>query len=534
MHATPSRPSTRSATTASTGSTATITTTASTPSAATTAPASTPASIVPPATPATPAAARLVRTGDAVVRKLASGLAAFAALVATATTACAQSPGAGPDGSALPAGMQWVQAHGNGNRHGGHGGHGRHDGHGPHDGQGRPGQGAEGKARLAQLGPRPFFLVDDLDDGPLKARLAQCSTRDRFTAREFSIGHRGAPLQFPEHTVESYRAAARMGAGIVECDVAFTADHELVCRHAQNDLHTTTNILATPLATKCTKPFVPAVLDGNGAVITPAAAECRTSDITLSEFKTLRGKMDAANPRARTVEEYLDGTVTSTWRTDLYAGPSSGSLLTHRESIELFRELGVKMTPELKKPVVDMPFDGFSQEHYAQKLIDEYKAAGVPPADVFPQSFEQADVLYWIRAEPAYGRQAVYLDDAETVADLPSTGELAAYKAAGINIVAPPIFALVALDGAGDIVASTYAKAARSAGLDIIAWSLERSGILADGNNGFYVQTVDPAIRREGDILKVLDVMARDVGVRAVFSDWPATTTFYANCADLR
>ncbi len=34
-----------------------------------------------------------------------------------------------------------------------------------------------------------------------------------------------------------------MGAGIVECDVTFTKDHQLVCRHAQNDLHTTTNIL---------------------------------------------------------------------------------------------------------------------------------------------------------------------------------------------------------------------------------------------------------------------------------------------------
>ena len=34
-----------------------------------------------------------------------------------------------------------------------------------------------------------------------------------------------------------------MGAGIVECDVTFTKDKQLVCRHAQNDLHTTTNIL---------------------------------------------------------------------------------------------------------------------------------------------------------------------------------------------------------------------------------------------------------------------------------------------------
>ncbi len=32
---------------------------------------------------------------------------------------------------------------------------------------------------------------------------------------------------------------------------------------------------------------------------------------------------------------------------------------------------------------------------------------------------------------------------------------------------------------------------------------------------------------------QVLDVLARQVHVRAVFSDWPATTTFYANCTGL-
>ena len=71
-------------------------------------------------------------------------------------------------------------------------------------------------------------------------------------------------------------------------------------------------------------------------------------------------------------------------------------------------------------------------------------------------------------------------------------------------------------------------------GLGIIAWSLERSGILADGNNGFYLQTFDSAIKTEGDILAAVDVLAREVGVMGIFSDWPATTTFYANCAGLR
>jgi glycerophosphoryl diester phosphodiesterase len=32
----------------------------------------------------------------------------------------------------------------------------------------------------------------------------------------------------------------------------------------------------------------------------------------------------------------------------------------------------------------------------------------------------------------------------------------------------------------------------------------------------------------------VLDVLARDVGVRGVFSDWAAPVTFYASCIGLK
>ncbi len=295
----------------------------------------------------------------------------------------------------------------------------------------------EGRGPSVQMGPRPFFLVNDMKPSPLKTQLQACAAnRSTFQPSDFSIGHRGAAMQFPEHTKESYEAAARMGAGIVECDVTFTKDKELVCRHAQNDLHTSTNILVTPLAGRCTKPFTPAVLDATGKVLTPATAECRTSDITLAEFKTLRGKMDGFNPAAQTVAQFQNGT--ANWRTDLYSGPSSGTLMSHKDSIALFKSLGVKMTPELKSPAVTMPFDGFSQQAYAQKMIDEYKQAGVSPKRVWAQSFDINDILYWVRNEPNFGKQAVYLDDANTVAELPGFAQLASYKSQGINIVAPP------------------------------------------------------------------------------------------------
>jgi glycerophosphoryl diester phosphodiesterase len=382
-----------------------------------------------------------------------------------------------------------------------------------------------------ELGPRPEFLVRDMSDSRLKQELTEC-LNDEPRRTDFSIGHRGAALQFPEHTQESYEAAFRMGAGVLECDVTFTKDKALVCRHAQNDLATTTNILLTPLASTCIQPFTPAVLDAAGNVVTPARAECRTSEIMLAEFKTLRGKMDAFNPAARTVQQFVGGT--PNFRTDLYSGPTSGTLLTHAESIALFQRMGAKMTPELKSPSVTMPFNGFTQAQYAQRLIDEYKAARVNPRDVFPQSFDIGDVRYWIRNEPRFGRQAVFLDDAETVAQLPTYADLAGYKAEGINIWAPPTFALLALDAGNRIVASQHAHWAKAARLEIITWTLERSGILADGNNGFYYQTIDAAISREGDLMRVIDVLAQDVGVLGVFSDWAAPVSYYASCKGVR
>jgi glycerophosphoryl diester phosphodiesterase len=378
-----------------------------------------------------------------------------------------------------------------------------------------------------QLGPRPFHLVDQMAEGPLKQRLAQCT--GPFRRADFSIGHRGAPLQFPEHTRESYVAAARMGAGILECDVTFTKDRELVCRHAQCDLHTTTNILSIPeLAAKCSQPFSPA----DPASGRKATAKCCASDLTLAEFRRLRGKMDAANADGMTVAQYMDGT--ARWRTDLYA--ANGTLLTHKESIELFRSLGTKFTPELKAPEVPMPFDrDYTQEKYAQQMIDEYKAAGIDPKHVYPQSFNLADVLYWIAREPAFGAQAVYLDgryeNRSFKHDDPATWkpDMPELAAKGVKILAPPIWMLLALDDTRKIVPSRYAKAAKDAGLGLITWTLERDGPLHRGG-GFYHQTIKPAVTGDGVTFEVLDVLARDVGVLGVFSDWPATTTFYANC----
>jgi glycerophosphoryl diester phosphodiesterase len=405
-----------------------------------------------------------------------------------------------------------------------------------------------------QLGPRPLYLVDQMQEGELKDKLAACvADIKRYRHHDFSIGHRGAALQFPEHTKESYEAGHRMGAGILECDVTFTKDGALVCRHAQCDLHTTTNILATALASTCRVPFTPAVFDNNGNRVEDATARCCTTDITLEEFKRLKGKMDAFNPNAITVAEFLGGT--PSFRTDLYA--TGGTLLSHRESIALIDSLGAKFTPELKgidrdsqgNPVVTEN-DGFGesgldQQSYARHMIQEYIDAGIAPHRVFPQSFNLSDVLLWIQEFPRFGLQAVYLiseNPADKLAGVPNVinqhpptlDEFVEVRNMGVNIIAPPMPVLVKSGTNNRIKPSEYAQRARQAGFDLISWTTERSGRIVDdvleGGDTFYYQTTLDTLTKDGDILRTINVLDQDVGIIGLFSDWPATTTFYANC----
>lgn len=381
--------------------------------------------------------------------------------------------------------------------------------------------------KTVALGPRPYYLVEGMDEGYLKNKLNRCRN-GQFFRSDFSIAHRGAALQFPEHTDVSYRAGARMGAGIVECDVTFTNDGVLVCRHSECDLHTTTDIVTTPLNAACSTPW-------SGPNSNP---KCCTSDLTSVQYKSLEGKMDASNPSAPTAEGYLGGT--ASWRTDLYTGRAQ--VLTFRESIELNEELGVKHTPELKggDPARIAAVFG-SQEAYAQALVDELKAAGVRPRNVWLQSFNLDDVLYWIENEPAFGRQAVYLDDIDPTANPPvpriSNAELAQIRAAGVNIIAPPMWALLAVNGNGEVVPSEYALDILSFGFRIITWTSERSDLRGGASSGGWYYQFDPtgqAIQKDSDMYKALHVLARDIKILGIFSDWPATVTYYANCMGLK
>lgn len=65
--------------------------------------------------------------------------------------------------------------------------------------------------------------------------------------------------------------------------------------------------------------------------------------------------------------------------------------------------------------------------------------------------------------------------------------------------------------------------------LNLIPWTLERSNPLSAPNIS-YLQGLEDVVDREGDIYKVIDALVRQVGVTGIFTDWPATLTYYESC----
>lgn len=382
--------------------------------------------------------------------------------------------------------------------------------------------GQPGPSRAIDVGSRPGELLDALRSGELKSSLQRCDASNVAPSR-FSIAHRGAPLRLPEHSREGYLAAIEQGAGIVECDVTFTRDAQPVCRHSQCDLHTTTDILATDLAASCsTSP--------NPDSATPYRdVRCCTSDLTLDEFSSLRAKRDGGDPSATSARDYLAGTPGWTG----HAPHDYGTLMTLPEFVALVEPTGVAMTPELKafEPPNDDPrFDRAAQ---SRRLFDTFRTAGVEPDRLYPQSFELDDIRRWRDIAPDYAPRAVWLDgryrtqaiDPDDASSLtPAFDTLAEL---GVGYLAPPIWMLLTLDEQQRIVPSDYAIRARDADVPLLTWSLERG---ADGGGGFYYQSIASAYTGPADQLRVLDVLANQVGVDGVFSDWPATTTWFAHC----
>ena len=138
------------------------------------------------------------------------------------------------------------------------------------------------------------------------------------------IGHRGASGYLPEHTLQSYALAIKLGADYVEPDLVATKDGYLVARHEPN-IADTTDVRAKFPGRETTK-----IVDG-----VPTTGFF-ASDFTLAEIKTLRAvqtfpeRPQRFNGRFKipTLEEVID--------------------LVKRESRKRDRRIGIY--PETKHP----------------------------------------------------------------------------------------------------------------------------------------------------------------------------------------
>jgi glycerophosphoryl diester phosphodiesterase len=169
------------------------------------------------------------------------------------------------------------------------------------------------------------------------------------------IGHRGAPGYRPEHTLESYELAVRMGADFIEPDLVCTADGVLVARH-DAELSATTDIAARPDLAVLRRP------DG-----------WFVEDLTLAQLQTLRAVERV--PDLRPANTAYDGRV-----------PTLDEILALRTRLsgELGRDVGVYL--ELKHPgrfaELGLPL--------GPPLLAALEAAGLnaPDAPVVVESFE--------------------------------------------------------------------------------------------------------------------------------------------------
>ncbi|MEA2365593.1 MAG: glycerophosphoryl diester phosphodiesterase [Thermoleophilaceae bacterium] len=215
-----------------------------------------------------------------------------------------------------------------------------------------------------------LLLLSILVMGALIAPLAEAKRKHKQHApKEQSplvIGHRGATGYLPEHTLQSYALAIKLGADYIEPDLVVTKDGVLIARH-EPDITATTNVADHPefASRKTTKTVDGVPTEGWFA-----------SDFTLREIKTLGAKQTRAGRptefdgrfKIPTLQEVIN--------------------LAKRESKRRGRTIGIY--PETKHPTfhqgLGLPLEG--------RLVRVLKRNGLnrKNSPVFIQSFEQSNL----------------------------------------------------------------------------------------------------------------------------------------------
>ena len=223
------------------------------------------------------------------------------------------------------------------------------------------------------------MLLSILALGAVMAPLADAKKHHKRakSAREpkpLVIGHRGAGGFVPEHTLQSYRLAIKLGADYVEPDLVMTKDHVLIARHepilGDSDPTTTgdsTNVGDHPeFASRETT----RTLDG-----VPTKGFW-AQDFTLAEIKTLGARQTRGGRPTQ-----FDGQFKVATFQELIN-------LVKRESKKRHRRIGIY--PETKHPTFH-DSQGLSLE---EPLVQTLKKNGLNSKNspVFIQSFEQSNL----------------------------------------------------------------------------------------------------------------------------------------------
>ena len=300
------------------------------------------------------------------------------------------------------------------------------------------------------------------------------------------VAHRGASGHRPEHTLEAYRTAIRMGVDDIELDLVATRDGVLVARH-DLELSATTDVAWRPELAHLRRTLV---VDG------VAQRGWFVQDFTLPELKTLatRERMPGTRP-GNTAYDGAEGIPTLT---EVLA-------MVGAESARRGRPVGVLL--ELKHAThhdaIGLPLDVPLLRDLARHGLDH------PWARVGLMSFE-TDILRRLAGRTRLPVvQLLEAHDSVGPADLDRIDEYA-------DGIGPHTSLVLPRDGGGAIGApSTLVRDAHRRGLTVHAWTVR-------GENRFL-----PTNLRHGAAPDALGDMAAEVrallaaGVDGVITDHP-------------
>jgi glycerophosphoryl diester phosphodiesterase len=319
------------------------------------------------------------------------------------------------------------------------------------------------------------------------------------------IAHRGASGYRPEHTLEAYRLAIRMGADYVEPDLVATRDGVLVARH-ENEISGTTDVAAHPeFAGRRTTKIISGV----------ETTGWFTEDFTASELRTLRATERL--PGVRPQNTVFDGR---------YTIPTFQEIIDLVVTEERRRGRPIGIYPETKHPSYFASI-GLPLEEPLVRTLHRNHLGGATSA-VLIQSFEVGNLRKLHRMTDV--RLIQLLDSVGTPFDLQTPDQQLATPA-GLKTIATYAWGIGAdkslirpRSSSGALGApTTVIRDAHRAGLNVHAWTFraENRFLPADFRIGD-----NPELR--GDVIAEYEAFL-ELGVDGVFADHPDTAVAAIN-----